>query len=229
MTVATDETAEPETASGSQEWENPFSLDDHYKGYAKDYIKELLTNIRETETALRRSLLIVVTLGFVFALSFSNVTAGLTFFSLRLDDVGPLLAVIPLVTAYQFGNIAGIVYVLYLTEGKFELALKAAYPRLAENDWANALYPANMVLHGPADRLDAVTGDDGVNAEVLLIVMRFVLLVLGPAAVTVAEVLFYGATVGWGTWSFIAVAVMALGLMLPGVIWLRLWATRSRL
>ena len=107
----------------------PFDDEDH-QGYAKDYIKELLTNLRDLDQQMRRSLLIVVSLAAIYALARVNAASAVTVFSLRIENLSPLLAIIPVVTAYQFLNIMSAVADEGLILKSTHQVLRQSYPKL---------------------------------------------------------------------------------------------------
>lgn len=186
-------------------------VDEWHRGFAKDYIKEVLTNVRDVETQLRRSLLLVVSLAFVFAISTSNPRFAITVFTLRLDNATPLLAIIPPVTAYQAGHILILFRDLAHTGAMAGDAVRQVFPHLADSVWDSALITQSRVFGMPMETRG------GALWEIAQLALRMLILLVGPFVLSAVEVVLYGANVGWSSLSFILSAVAVVVLLVPGI------------
>ncbi|MGY1885229.1 hypothetical protein ACI799_08015 [Blastococcus sp. SYSU DS0753] len=193
--------------------------DEHHRAFAKDYLKELLTNMREAESQYRRSLLIVVSLGALFALARENATAAVSVFSLRLEDLTPLLAIVPVITAYEFYNMLNIQYDHWHLRAKVSSTLREVYPRLDRGGWKQALLPGNSALFGPVIRMSK----DRFDLVDWLVIVRVLIVTFGSGVLAVVEVMLYGGRVGWSAGSFIVVAIVCASLLITGLLTLAAW------
>jgi hypothetical protein len=185
---------------------NPFT-EEPYKGFAKDYIKELQINRREVVSHARRAFLLVAVLSVLFILARENTHAAVTIFSLKVDDLSPLLAVVPVITAFQFTAIAIATSDSGVNKSRLLEVLAAAYPELANSYWMGGLAPVNNLLGGPS----YMPSDHWLrNAQVVLFI--------APPSISVAEVCFYGARVGWSAASFVMAAAAVVLLLILGTV-----------
>lgn len=189
---------------------NPF-VEEAYQAFAKDYLKEVLTNMREADSQLRRSVAVVITLAFVYVLAHTSTGSSVTVFSLRLENLSPLLAVIPIVTAYEYWNISSIVADLAQYESKMDSLIGAVYPRLLKGKWDTSLYPVNSVLFGPAATYEGSQGD-------WMMVIRVVTISLAPGLIAIAEVVAYGIHLGSIALSLTLTVIAATILLALGTV-----------
>lgn len=192
------------------ETENPFDQEP-YRSFADEYIKELLFNRRQIADHARRSLLLTVILAFLFLLARGSTRAAVTIFSLRVEDLHPILAAIPVATAFQFVNLMHLIVDAGLISDRLSEVLAATYPKLNTAYWRKPLWPVNDAVAGPV--LLA-------NANWMFRSRMWLTLML-PLVVSIAETWAYGAQVGFTAGSFLVVspciaALIAWGCLMIG-------------
>jgi hypothetical protein len=192
------------------------------ESYTDDYLAELRTNWRDTEKELRRSIFLILVLGFVFELVNRGGITELSIGLAKVTNSNVIRAIIPVVVAYLLNTILAMMADIAFFIDLQERILKVKHKAIAENDLESCLTPANSLIFYQQRIAQLVYGDEirlyWIIAYIVSFFLRVVLLIVLPICLLIYA---YGQLFnlyGWVDWPTIVSCIIATLLTINGFV-----------
>jgi len=116
------------------------------KEYSEGFLKEVLSNWRDAEAQLKRTVALIVILAAVFELLTRGIGVDLTFSFIRIRDLRLVEIFLPLVVAYETYSLYALFSDIQAYDMGVEDILRTLHPQIFTDDFNFLLNPANSIL-----------------------------------------------------------------------------------